>query len=356
MEQDSGDDTQILLAVGLVATCTLSLVALWRLVVVVIEVSRMGLWRRVMPDILYTDIPDTSYASSTVSSATSVPIATVYESETVLPQRAMFHLLVFLCVAVEVPVYAYHYLIILGSSISFEVGRDLYAVHLISYLLLFAAFCIIVGLWSSVAVYEPTTWVLVVNRTLLVLCVAYSGVTVTAVWRCLCEESSSRSFFTSLPFTVFCSFSVGALLLLAACFLGLGCMMQQRICTALAGEERCTGSFASTVLRLNVVVLTCFVCFSLRAFLLLQLLELENGEVGVLGWEKWQQGVYIEWIPNVIPCAALLYLFRRTGMQSVDSKGSDNGIGIDHRNADEETALRLTSKTINASSKQNGGS
>jgi hypothetical protein len=288
----------------------------------------------------YDYIETTPLAASTEARDALLP------HEAVLPQRAMFHVLCFLCLIVEVPVYVYHYATCLGRAVSFEVGRDLYAVHLTSYLLLFAAFCIIVMLWSSVAVFEPSVWLLLANRLLLVLCAAYFGVTALAVGRCLMEASSSAAFFASLPFIAFCAFSIGALLLLAGCFLVLGCLLQRRICRALGGtssssstatpgltptassngpvssssangsalythssssaapqqheqqqqqqqqeEEggQCSGNFAATVVRLNAVVLTCFVCFTLRALLLVQLLRLEASGGDTFGWTRWQQ-------------------------------------------------------------------
>ncbi|KAG5175523.1 hypothetical protein JKP88DRAFT_338267 [Tribonema minus] len=341
-------DPQCALA-GLVTTALAAAIAAWRLLVVLRQVWRYGGWRRVLAEPFskdaYEDLDRQPHHYATQDQ-------TLPQEESLLPQRAMFHVLVFLCLAVEVPVYAYHYVTLRGQDVSFEVGRDLYALHLTSYLLLCAAFCIIVMLWSSVASFEPSAWLLLANRLLLVLCVLYFLVTAVAVGRCLCEASSSQSYFTSLPFITFCAFSIGALLLLAACFLVLGCLMQQRICSALGGPAAAVAAAASngsasavggekrgarrwwqwcrssataaagsggggggvltgTVLRLNAVVLTCFVCFSARALLLVRLLRLETAGADALGgWTRWQQEVYVEWIPNVVPCLALLYLMR----------------------------------------------
>eukprot|EP00953_Heterococcus_sp_UTEX-ZZ885_P036304 18703-Heterococcus_DN1.PRE.1 len=203
---------------GLVATSAAALVAGWRLLVVLLRVSRVGGWHRVLSEPC-SGKHEYDYTETTPLAASTEPRDALLPHEAVLPQRAMFHVLCFLCLIVEVPVYVYHYATCLGRAVSFEVGRDLYAVHLTSYLLLFAAFCIIVMLWSSVAVFEPSVWLLLANRLLLVLCAAYFGVTALAVGRCLMEASSSAAFFASLPFIAFCAFSIGALLLLAGCFL-----------------------------------------------------------------------------------------------------------------------------------------
>lgn len=83
------------------------------------------------------------------------------ESRILLPSL-LFHALVFLCLAAEVPVYVVRYVATQQSSTA--VGRPLYALHLCSYLLLFCAFCVIVTLWSDVAVFEPNEWTALMNR------------------------------------------------------------------------------------------------------------------------------------------------------------------------------------------------
>lgn len=300
---------------GLVATSVMFCASLWRLVVVLRRASQSGLWSRQWQKLgLWGKRGNEyTYVASTVGDSE-------YDEDRVLPQRVVFHILVFLCLLVEMPVYAYHYAAATGnaSNISFEATRDLYALHLTSYLLLFAAFCVIVGLWSGVALFEPSSWLQVVNQSLQVVCFAYSLVTVWAIVRCLREEKSSSVFFTSSAFIVFCSFSVAALLLLAACFLILGCMMQHRICSALGGGCGGDGSFGGgvTVFRLNAVVLVCFVCFCFKALLLVQLLQLEMQGENEVGWTTWREEVYVEWLPHLIPCAALLYLMRKTGPSS----------------------------------------
>lgn len=87
----------------------------------------------------------------------------VASSRVVVPSL-LFHVLVFLCLVVEVPVYAFRWLSASGSEHFAEQGRQLYSLHMTSFLLLFMAFSVVVTLWSDVAVFEPNEWTVLVNR------------------------------------------------------------------------------------------------------------------------------------------------------------------------------------------------
>ncbi len=129
----------------------------------------------------------------------------IIEYERVLPFRMLFHVLVFLYILVELPIFIICYLVcayvfcdwelsncyiymLLGISKTttaylsplpptfgkvetnrlpysweegnldtsyFYIGRVLYSLHIFGYLLLFSAFCVILSLWSGVALREP---------------------------------------------------------------------------------------------------------------------------------------------------------------------------------------------------------
>lgn len=88
--------------------------------------------------------------------------ASASDSSRFLVPSLVFHVLLFLCLVTEVPVYACRY----AASLDYgaDVARPLYALHLSSYLLLFCAFCVIVTLWGDVAVFEPNRWTALLNR------------------------------------------------------------------------------------------------------------------------------------------------------------------------------------------------
>lgn len=146
---------QDLLLLGLITVCTVSTIALVRLIAVLRVFKRQR---------DYTALSISGTGSGTGSGNTnglSHGSAAVDSSRILLPSL-VFHVLVFFCLATEVPVYAYRYAATLQDGVG--VARPLYALHLCSYLLLFSAFCVIVTLWGDVAVFEPNEWTMLMNR------------------------------------------------------------------------------------------------------------------------------------------------------------------------------------------------
>lgn len=155
-----------LILVGLVAMCVVSAAALARLIGVVKIFRRQRGYYSAVENAGSSSI-NTSTNGSSLSPANAWSQDGVPASHLLLPSL-VFHVLVFLCLAVEIPVYAFR----LASTLHpfddgedfYGVGRPLYALHLSSYLLLFWGSCVIVTLWSDVAVFEPTVWTVLVNR------------------------------------------------------------------------------------------------------------------------------------------------------------------------------------------------
>lgn len=151
-----------LILVGLLAMCVVSAAALARLIAVVKIFRRQRGYYSAVENIAGTGTNGSSPSPANTWSADGVPA-----SHLLLPSL-VFHVLVFLCLAVEIPVYAFRF----ASSLQpfddgedfYGEGRPLYALHLSSYLLLFWGSCVIVTLWSDVAVFEPTVWTVLVNR------------------------------------------------------------------------------------------------------------------------------------------------------------------------------------------------
>lgn len=146
---------QSLILAGLLAMCVVSAIALVRLVAVLrtFRRQRRGLHCSSNRYLL----PRHGSGNSSVANGAGSPADAAASSRILLPSL-VFHVLVFLCLATEVPVYACRY------ASFYSVGRPLYALHLASYLLLFSAFCVIVTLWSDVAVFEPNEWTVLMNR------------------------------------------------------------------------------------------------------------------------------------------------------------------------------------------------
>lgn len=153
-----------LILVGLVAMCIVSAAALARLIGVVKIFRRQRGY--------YSAVERTGSSAASTNGRSPSP-ATAWSQDGVLASHLLlpslvFHVLVFLCLAVEIPVYAFRFASALHQFDDGEdfygVGRPLYALHLLSYLLLFWGSCVIVTLWSDVAVFEPTVWTVLVNR------------------------------------------------------------------------------------------------------------------------------------------------------------------------------------------------
>eukprot|EP00752_Nemacystus_decipiens_P007394 g6612.t1 len=261
-------------------------------------------------------------------------------SSRVLVPSLLFHIMVFLCLVVEVPVYAWRWLSASGIASFVEEGRQLYALHMISFLLLYMAFSVVITLWSDVAVFEPNEWTALMNRSMVVLCVCYVLVTCVAVGVCL-GLGSVKYFLSSFPFLLFCAYSGAVLLLLGVCFLVVGFFMQRRICRVLV-TGRCTARLTARIFRLNVVMLACFVCFNLRALLLADLVEAQaEGEDSgdfAKGWKRWEQDMNVEWALHVIPCVAMLYLMRKAGEPTASSSSTGAG-DYDNRSSNERTGF-----------------
>ncbi|CAM9510527.1 unnamed protein product [Ectocarpus sp. 4 AP-2014] len=225
-------------------------------------------------------------------------------SSRVIVPSLLFHVLVFLCLAVEVPVYACRWLSSSGIAVGFVQGdRSLYALHMTSYLLLFMAFSVVVTLWNDVAVFEPNECTALMNRSMVALCVCYVLVTGIAVSVCL-GVGNVKYFLSSFAFLLFCAYSIAVLLLLGASFLVLGCLLQQRICRVLVTGS-CTARLTARIVRLNVVMLACFTCFTMRALMLAGLIQAqaEGEESGnyASGWKR---------CLIVVRCCCLLLMLR----------------------------------------------
>lgn len=174
---------QALILVGLLATCIVSLAALARLVAVLrIFRRRRGQYSALPHGYSSSHTNGNSLGAAQASSADGVA------SSRILLPSLVFHVLVFLCLATEVPVYACRYASTLhrddddGGGFC-RVGRPLYAVHLTTYPLLFSAFCVIVTLWGEVAVFEPNEWTALINRFGQALVLRVVGLTTKAVVR-----------------------------------------------------------------------------------------------------------------------------------------------------------------------------
>ncbi|CAM9947361.1 unnamed protein product [Scytosiphon promiscuus] len=305
------------LLAGLVAVCTVSAAAFVRLVAVA------RIFRRQRQQQRRQSYPN---GNSNLLLAHGTTNEDRVASSRVLVPSLLFHALLFLCLVVEVPVYACRWLSACGILDFVKEGRQLYALHMASYLLLFMAFSVVVTLWNDVAVFEPNDWTTLMNRSMVVLCLCY--VVVTAVAACVCLGlGSTKYFLSSGAFLLFCAYSIAVLLLLGLSFLVLGCLLQRRICRVLVTGS-CTARLTARMVRLNVVMLACFICFTLRALMLAALVQAQaDGEYSgnfSKGWKRWERDMRVEWALHVIPCVAMLYLMRKAGKPTPSSSSSQS--------------------------------
>ncbi|CBN76258.1 hypothetical protein Esi_0422_0021 [Ectocarpus siliculosus] len=309
-------EEQALLA-GLVAVCAVSAAALVRLVAVLRIFRRHRQQQQSFTNGNLGQEEERRHLQATDADR-------VASSRVIVPSL-LFHVLVFLCLAVEVPVYACRWLSSSGIAVGLVQGdRSLYALHMTSYLLLFMAFSVVVTLWNDVAVFEPNECTALMNRSMVALCVCYVLVTGIAVSVCL-GVGNVKYFLSSFAFLLFCAYSIAVLLLLGASFLVLGCLLQQRICRVLVTGS-CTARLTARIVRLNVVMLACFTCFTMRALMLAGLIQAqaEGEESGnyASGWKRREQDMRLEWALHVIPCVAMLYLMRKAGEPSSSSSST----------------------------------
>lgn len=143
------------LLAGLVAVCTVSTAAFVRLVAVA------RIFRRQRQQQRWQSYPNGN--SNNLLRPAQDDDRSVASSRVLVPSL-VFHALLFLCLVVEVPVYACRWLSACGIVDFVKEGRQLYALHMASYLLLFMAFSVVVTLWNDVAVFEPNDWTALMNR------------------------------------------------------------------------------------------------------------------------------------------------------------------------------------------------
>lgn len=149
-------EEQALLA-GLVAVCAVSAAALVRLVAVLRIFRRHRQQQQSFTNGNLGQEEERRHLQATDADR-------VASSRVIVPSL-LFHVLVFLCLAVEVPVYACRWLSSSGIAVGLVQGdRSLYALHMTSYLLLFMAFSVVVTLWNDVAVFEPNECTALMNR------------------------------------------------------------------------------------------------------------------------------------------------------------------------------------------------
>lgn len=158
------------LLVGLLSVCVVSTAALARLIAVVRIFRRQRRRRSCLSSGSFTNGDPSHHQQQHhlhQDDDDAMPAPTDGDrvaSSRVLVPSLLFHVLVFLCLVVEVPVYACRWLSASGIEHFAQQGRQLYSLHMTGFLMLFMAFSVVVTLWSDVAVFEPNEWTALVNR------------------------------------------------------------------------------------------------------------------------------------------------------------------------------------------------
>lgn len=305
--------------IGLGLTCATALIALWRVLVYFKAYRRQQELRD--PWVFFPGICSLLCGDDPYAYSPYFPV---------ISQKFLFHCFIFISIGMDIPIYTVEAM----ENPSYVVFQWLYPVRILSYWLLFCAFCLVINLWASLVIFSSgSCWILVLRRALVAICILYGLFALYACVDCVFSRSiiiwlQSASYFW---FSLFC---VGFLFLMAAAFLIVGCLLLARICRALAPQERGRPSFWATVARLNATMLVCTLCFALRAFLLL--MGLLHGSFADSINPFMQQNIALpmslspvawyamsEWIPHLAPCLALMYLMRNdnAGGQEVHGWG-----------------------------------
>ncbi|CAM9906380.1 unnamed protein product, partial [Heterosigma akashiwo] len=106
----------------------------------------------------------------------------------VVQQKLLFHQLILLSLMLQIPLYVCY--AIAGSQgeedSSERYFEYLYPVNIMSYWLLFCAFCLVINLWASLVIFNTgSRWILVLRRSLVAICILYALASMYACLDCI---------------------------------------------------------------------------------------------------------------------------------------------------------------------------
>lgn len=224
-----------------------------------------------------------------------------------------FHFLTLLGCVLEIPRYITYVL----NDTADTYTTSLYPLHLISMSTVFVSFCIIINLWGSAIVFDAN------NRTMKGRRVKQFLVTVCVLEVVIMAGNSIYLQFitfdeythignsSAVPYQIMTFYQTIGMVLLSVSFFLFGWIAQRKIWRSYSPSDvqnswQNDKKFWRGLVRLNVVVVVCVVCFVTKAVLLMMLIRdstpdmndtpLSQYGVSIVVWN-----ILYEWIPDIVP-------------------------------------------------------
>ncbi|GMH56743.1 hypothetical protein TrLO_g4288 [Triparma laevis f. longispina] len=236
-------------------------------------------------------------------------------------QNLWFHVFSLLGSVTEIPKYINY--IVLESS---DYNVKMYPLHLFSLFSLYISFCIIINLWGSAIVFEAKDSKRArLLRLCLILLTAIDFVLI-AIVAVLCffvtmqeladpADGDTQMYHNYYEAMVF--YQTFGMSMLSVFFLIFGYAAQRKIWKTFSRSEgwQRGDNFWKGLLRLNAIIVICFICFTTKAVCSFLLTGKGNSKEQVstnpLDCPTTAWILIYEWIPDILPRLALLYLMSR---------------------------------------------
>jgi hypothetical protein len=257
-----------------------------------------------------------------------------------MQQNLWFHLLSFLGSALEVPKYIY-YLVVTAPDDGQSYSLNIYPLHLTSLLCIYISFCIIINLWGSAIVFSTKDGAKakMLRLVLLVLClVDFSLMAGTILRGFQLGNMGDLVEHGAQPYTALVVYQTSGMVILSVFFLIFGFAALRKISRTFMRSDgwKSDAEFYMGLIRLNVIIVVCFVCFTMKAVCTLLLIfgssdsTCDNPLTKKYGVTTMPWYFIYEWIPDIVPRLALLYLMSRNLSDSDDARNgmSTSGDGV----------------------------
>mmetsp|Transcript_18899 Transcript_18899/g.35023 ORF Transcript_18899/g.35023 Transcript_18899/m.35023 type:complete len:409 (+) Transcript_18899:218-1444(+) len=231
-------------------------------------------------------------------------------------QNLWFHVFSLLGSVAEIPKYINY--IALDSS---EYSVKMYPLHLFSLFSLYISFCIIINLWGSAIVFEAKDSKRAKLLRLVLILLTFIDFVLIAIVGVLCffvtmdelaggPNNNPNPYYISMVF-----YQTYGMSMLSTFFLIFGYAAQRKIWKTFSRREgwQRGDNFWRGLLRLNAIIVICFVCFTTKAICSYLLTYGSSAVVtnNPLEFPTTAWFLIYEWIPDIMPRLALLYLMSR---------------------------------------------
>ncbi len=204
-----------------------------------------------------------------------------------------------------------------GSDASYSIY--IYPLHLLSLLCIYISFCIIINLWGSAIVFEARDGKKAsILRFILFLLSFIDLLLIVATMTYGLIKGTIEALIESWYYKVMVFYQTFGMIILSVFFLIFGYAAQRKIWRTFTRSDDWSNdhNFWRGLIRLNVIIVVCFACFSMKAFCLFFLLNDSSDQVtsnpftsSGVSTTEWY--FMYEWIPDIVPRLALLYLMSR---------------------------------------------